>query len=396
MKNPCWKGYEAYGMKKKDGKEVPNCVPVKEELQQLTRESIISNLFEGKGKSQFAKREGNQSQRPKSWDKGTKSGSERRKMREEGKREAREINEEEQKEWPFGWGTDAANKHNSLVIKASEFLGSYGMMAPVDAKPILHSAAGETPFKSHEDIIPVVHRIIDSHAAKTAEFLKKERRTPIEGWADDMKARFAKIITPPKSDPEPQQRSVGRGYHVRDDDGVWMRDPNTGKMVRIAGHDAHDAKNDGFSFSEETYQSKLKTKLIEAWENREQQRQHAPHEDPMVPGGEHGNYQEHDPYPHVSTEHRHSLEASWNAGMKHGYEYAELMAHANLHGIIDAITKMHMPMEGASHEWNAKHAGQGIEKIAQHLEYNRKFLDRKWSEKMKKNSPDSGAGDIPF
>ena len=32
MKNPCWKGYVAYGTKKKNGVEVPNCVPVKEEL----------------------------------------------------------------------------------------------------------------------------------------------------------------------------------------------------------------------------------------------------------------------------------------------------------------------------------------------------------------------------
>ena len=29
MKNPCWKGYKAYGMKKKGGKMVPNCVPLK-------------------------------------------------------------------------------------------------------------------------------------------------------------------------------------------------------------------------------------------------------------------------------------------------------------------------------------------------------------------------------
>ena len=27
----CWKGYQAVGMKKKNGKDVPNCVPVKEE-----------------------------------------------------------------------------------------------------------------------------------------------------------------------------------------------------------------------------------------------------------------------------------------------------------------------------------------------------------------------------
>ena len=28
--NPCWKGYEMVGTKMKNGKEVPNCVPVKE------------------------------------------------------------------------------------------------------------------------------------------------------------------------------------------------------------------------------------------------------------------------------------------------------------------------------------------------------------------------------
>tara|TARA_R110001606_G_scaffold393186_1_gene562898 strand:- start:4413 stop:4529 length:117 start_codon:yes stop_codon:yes gene_type:complete len=29
MKNPCWKGFIAYGMKTKNGKKVPNCVPKK-------------------------------------------------------------------------------------------------------------------------------------------------------------------------------------------------------------------------------------------------------------------------------------------------------------------------------------------------------------------------------
>ena len=31
MDNPCWKGYEMVGTKNKNGKEVPNCVPIKEE-----------------------------------------------------------------------------------------------------------------------------------------------------------------------------------------------------------------------------------------------------------------------------------------------------------------------------------------------------------------------------
>jgi len=30
LENPCWKGYEMVGMKEKDGREVPNCVPVSE------------------------------------------------------------------------------------------------------------------------------------------------------------------------------------------------------------------------------------------------------------------------------------------------------------------------------------------------------------------------------
>jgi len=29
-KNPCWKGYKQIGMKEKDGREVPNCVPINE------------------------------------------------------------------------------------------------------------------------------------------------------------------------------------------------------------------------------------------------------------------------------------------------------------------------------------------------------------------------------
>jgi hypothetical protein len=29
MNNPCWEGYEAYGMKRKGGRLVPNCVPKK-------------------------------------------------------------------------------------------------------------------------------------------------------------------------------------------------------------------------------------------------------------------------------------------------------------------------------------------------------------------------------
>ena len=39
MKNPCWKGYKAYGMKKKNGKEVPNCVPANEAFENFVAEA---------------------------------------------------------------------------------------------------------------------------------------------------------------------------------------------------------------------------------------------------------------------------------------------------------------------------------------------------------------------
>jgi hypothetical protein len=38
-KDPCWKGYQMIGMKKKSGKEVPNCVP-KEEYEELVMDMI--------------------------------------------------------------------------------------------------------------------------------------------------------------------------------------------------------------------------------------------------------------------------------------------------------------------------------------------------------------------
>ena len=50
--DPCWKGYKQVGMKKKNGKEVPNCVPMsEEELKEAgidKSEVDYSHLEEGK------------------------------------------------------------------------------------------------------------------------------------------------------------------------------------------------------------------------------------------------------------------------------------------------------------------------------------------------------------
>ena len=45
-KNPCWKGYKQVGMKEKDGRQVPNCVPVEEELSEVEQaDQIIRGKF---------------------------------------------------------------------------------------------------------------------------------------------------------------------------------------------------------------------------------------------------------------------------------------------------------------------------------------------------------------
>lgn len=42
LEKACWKGYEAIGTKKKNGKEVPNCVPVKEELDEASMGTLMA------------------------------------------------------------------------------------------------------------------------------------------------------------------------------------------------------------------------------------------------------------------------------------------------------------------------------------------------------------------
>jgi hypothetical protein len=44
--DPCWDGYKQVGMKDKDGKEVPNCVPIEE----MVREELDAVLDEEKKK----------------------------------------------------------------------------------------------------------------------------------------------------------------------------------------------------------------------------------------------------------------------------------------------------------------------------------------------------------
>ena len=46
--DPCWDGYVQLGTKKKDGKEVPNCVPMDEALQEAQKRFGVQSLSEKK------------------------------------------------------------------------------------------------------------------------------------------------------------------------------------------------------------------------------------------------------------------------------------------------------------------------------------------------------------
>tara|TARA_R100001369_G_scaffold38972_1_gene64926 strand:+ start:373 stop:2412 length:2040 start_codon:yes stop_codon:yes gene_type:complete len=46
LKAPCWDGYEQVGMKDKDGKQVPNCVPLATELSDVQGDDLLSTLVE--------------------------------------------------------------------------------------------------------------------------------------------------------------------------------------------------------------------------------------------------------------------------------------------------------------------------------------------------------------
>jgi hypothetical protein len=50
-KDPCWKGYEMVGTKKKRGKRVPNCVPVTEATLPVQNGQVMQILFSWRGKT---------------------------------------------------------------------------------------------------------------------------------------------------------------------------------------------------------------------------------------------------------------------------------------------------------------------------------------------------------
>jgi len=132
-----------------------------DEIKQTIKENIISSFMEN-AKPEFAPR-GASKQRPKSWDKGTKSGSEKRKMREQGKREAREMNE--------GWVDDESGAQERLIRS--------GMVSPDTSyyrgnrtgqyRPYEGQIASQTAW-AQKNIHPILKKHgMEEFAARTSE-----------------------------------------------------------------------------------------------------------------------------------------------------------------------------------------------------------------------------------
>jgi hypothetical protein len=147
-------------------------------------------------------------QRPKSWDKGTKSGSEKRKMREQGKREAREMNEE-------------AEQFDPVKAFDSHIRATKNLLNP--------DARGKMPSEFYTTLV--------------------DKGVPHEEAVQRTKNMYS--LHPPVQFPKTNKT---RG------DYVYLRDPNTGEAKRIAGHDAYDAQKDGFY---ESVQHRLRKILSE-------------------------------------------------------------------------------------------------------------------------------------
>ena len=225
-----------------------------ENIKNTVKESIIQNFMEA---AKFAPR-GAQKQRPKSWDKGTKSGSEKRKMREQGKREAREINEEQ-----YDRERDA---------RAMGYLSA----AHADA---------ENWGRSPEDI---------KHSEEIAKKQTEERSSKYKTWSQTnilpllKKHNMEKYVEemdlsgmPKYQFSHPNLKSFIQDFITAHTAGIEdNKKTNYGEVRRAAFHRNAIADAKRRLDLDERLNKKVKqqTSSEPGWPNREEQRKHAPHE----------------------------------------------------------------------------------------------------------------------
>lgn len=154
---------------------------LEEDVKSAVKESIVQQFMEN---AKFARR-GAEKQRPKSWNKGVKSGSEKKKMREEGKREARDLNED--RSWvyaahhAFSGLISPANitKHfeNKQFSSVDQFRSAVKQLADDHADRFISTQdrEGANPEKA---MAALSDEIVDKFDNKVAEFARAQKSTP--------------------------------------------------------------------------------------------------------------------------------------------------------------------------------------------------------------------------
>lgn len=187
-------------------------------IKESTKDSIVQSFMEN---AKFARR-GSQHQRPKSWSKGTKSGSDKKKMRREGKREVRELHESQ--DW---------------ISAAREAF--QGHISPAD---VTKHFQGKT-FSSVDHFRSAVKQLANDHADRFISTQDREGQSPekaMQAWTNRMVGKFdaqiakqekaaatnplrnldfSKIHTPrDETDAELDQRAIDR-FEGRRGAGSW-------------------------------------------------------------------------------------------------------------------------------------------------------------------------------
>lgn len=171
-------------------------------IKQAIKKSIVQNFM---AEAKMKDGPGKTSQRPKSWNKGTKSGSEKRKMREQGKREARELNEN------YNW---IAAAHHAFS----------GYISPADITVHFENKN----FSSVDQFKAAVKQLADDHADKFISTQSREGQNAekaMQNWSDKIVNKFEdKIAQQTKMKETNPLRGISKKREVSYDDTDAVRD----------------------------------------------------------------------------------------------------------------------------------------------------------------------------
>ena len=208
-----------------------------ENIKKAVKESIVQNFMEA---AKFAPR-GAEKQRPKSWSKGTKSGSDKRKMREQGKRESdpREVYEV--------WDRRTSDAYDAWLLPPNE---------PEPPHKYPEEAAQERKNISNAVYDWVSDTGLHSHFGHTKDeaekllkkYIENEYETPGDAASDLMS-----VYPAPKGvDPEQYKKHMEHGIH-----GYATATSPEHRDKMLIGNPYYDAINESYDTTSYFY-NKLK------------------------------------------------------------------------------------------------------------------------------------------